>query len=115
MGSGDVSGVDVCNIGSRSLSRENPKRLRGVLFVIRGAMPGCVCRVHGRMKSAILPAWCYRNPEDIADGLIARTRRLELVETRKPKPARKDRYYTQSRAIAISSSVQFVKKNGGTR
>jgi hypothetical protein len=67
------------------------------------------------MKSNVLPSWCYRNPEDIADGLRARTRRLELVPTVKPKPARKDRYYTQSRAIAISSSVEFVKKNGGAR
>jgi hypothetical protein len=67
------------------------------------------------MKSSILPSWCYRNPEDIADGLIARTRRLELVETVKPKPARKDRYYTQSRAIAISSIVRHVKRNGGAR
>src|SRR6187455_1403452 len=101
MGGGDVFGADVCNIGSRSLSRENPKRLRGVLFVICGAMPGCVCRVHGRMRSQILPSWMYGNPEDIADGLIARTRRLELVEAPKPKPkpARKDKHYTQSQRI----------------
>jgi hypothetical protein len=69
------------------------------------------------MKSKVLPSWLYKDPLDIADGLRARTRRLELVEAPKPKPkpARKDRYYTQSRAIAISSSVEFVKRNGGTR
>ena len=35
------------------------------------------------LKSTALPSWCYRNPEDIADGLIARTARQEKADKRK--------------------------------
>ena len=34
------------------------------------------------MKSAALEAWMYRNPEDIADGLIARSEKKKRADER---------------------------------
>lgn len=62
----------------------------------------------------ILESWQYLDPALIGDGLIVRS---ERANQRKPKPERKrkDKYYTQSRAIEISSMVRLAKKNGGSR
>jgi hypothetical protein len=56
-----------------------------------------------------LPAWMYRSPEDICDGLIARSNRQAQPEP-KPQPARKDDYYRQSRSIEIKNMVKRAKR-----
>ncbi len=56
------------------------------------------------MKSFVLESWMYKDTLKIADGLVARTERLERMEARKAEPKareRKDRFYTQSRSIDI--------------
>jgi len=65
------------------------------------------------MKSTALPSWVYGNPENIIDGLIALRKRREQ-QADKPKSARKDDYYRQSRSIQIKEMVRLAKKNGGS-
>lgn len=61
----------------------------------------------------ILESWRYRDPEEIGDGLIARTNRINRVENKeKPKSPRKDRYYSQSRSIHIRELVRIAKSGG---
>lgn len=60
------------------------------------------------MKSAALPSWMYRNPEEIADGLIARTVREEKVGKRKAE------LNVLHRRRRIRALVRQVKKNGGS-
>lgn len=68
------------------------------------------------MKSpTVLESWMYKDPQEIGDTLIARTERLERVEARKAEPPmreRKDRFYTQSRAIEIQAQVKKAKRGG---
>jgi len=57
-------------------------------------------------------SWTYGNPEDIADAMIARAAQMETAEAAKaerPARQRKDRYYSQSRPIHISSMVRLAK------
>lgn len=63
----------------------------------------------------VLESWMYKDPQGIADTLIARTERLEKAEARKAEPPvreRKDRFYTQSRAIEIQAYVKKAKRGG---
>lgn len=61
------------------------------------------------MKSTALPSWCYRNPEDIADGLIALSSRQEKADKRK---AELHRIHKGRRIRAL---VRLAKKNGRSR
>lgn len=56
------------------------------------------------MKSTALPSWCYRNPEDIADGLIARSARQEKADKRKAE------LRLLHRRRRIKSLVRLAKK-----
>lgn len=56
----------------------------------------------------ILESWQYRNPEDIADGLIARTAKAEKIE------ARKAELHRIHRRRRIKALVRQVKRNGGS-
>lgn len=60
------------------------------------------------MKSAALPAWMYRNPEEIADGLIAYSAKTEKAEKRKAD------LHVLHRRRRIRALVRQVKKNGGS-
>lgn len=56
------------------------------------------------MKSTALPSWCYRNPEDIADGLIARSERQEKADRRKAE------LHILHRRRRIKALVRLAKK-----
>jgi len=56
------------------------------------------------LKSTALPTWLYRNPEEIADGLIARTVREEKVEKRKAE------LHVLHRRRRIKALVRLAKK-----
>lgn len=56
----------------------------------------------------ILESWRYRNPEAIADGLIALTAREEKADKRKAE------LHVLHRRRRIRSLVRQVKKNGGS-
>lgn len=47
------------------------------------------CGIGGDELSNALPAWMYRNPEEIADGLIARSAWNEKAAARKAELHRK--------------------------
>lgn len=61
------------------------------------------------MKSAALPQWMYRDPCEIADGLIARSAKHRKEAERKAELHRKHK------GRRIRSLVRIVKKNGGSR
>ena len=59
-----------------------------------------------------MESWEYGNPEDIRDGLIARTEWMERADARKderPARQRNDRYYIQSRSIHWRELVRLRK------
>ena len=60
------------------------------------------------MKSTALPQWMYRDPQEIADGLIAYSAKIEKVEKRK---AELHRIHKGRRIRAL---VRLAKKNGGS-
>ncbi len=69
-------------------------------------------RRFGAMK--VYPAFLYGDPLEIIDAQRAITARKEIKRTVEPVRKPKDRYYTQARAIHISSLVAFKKKYGGS-
>lgn len=56
----------------------------------------------------ILESWRYRNPEAIADGLIALSARHEKADKRKAE------LHLQHRRRRIKALVRLAKKNGGS-
>lgn len=61
----------------------------------------------------ILESWRYRDPGEIADGLIARTeRQSKKAEQPKPERQRRDRHYTKSRSIHLRELVRIAKRGG---
>ncbi len=56
------------------------------------------------MKSTALPAWLYRDPQEIADGLIARSARQEKEDKRKAE------LHLQHRRRRIKALVRLAKK-----
>jgi len=66
--------------------------------------------------SNALPQWMYRNPELIADGLIALTNRRKKAEETRAKIAAEYRIFGRIRkARKIKALVKKVKLNGGKR
>jgi len=59
-------------------------------------------------NSSALPAWLYRNPEEIADGLIAYSAKVERVDKRKTE------LHMLHRRRRIKALVRLAKKNGGS-
>lgn len=59
-------------------------------------------------NSSALPSWMYRDPCEIADGLIARTDKAEKIE------ARKAELHRIHRRRRIKALVRQVKRNGGS-
>lgn len=60
------------------------------------------------MKSTALPQWMYKDPSEIADGLIARTAREEKADKRKAE------LHVLHRRRRIKALVRLAKKNGGS-
>lgn len=60
------------------------------------------------MKSTALPQWMYRDPQEIADGLIAYSAKVEKVEKRKAE------LHVLHRRRRIKALVRLAKKNGGS-
>jgi hypothetical protein len=56
----------------------------------------------------VLESWRYRNPEAIADGLIAYSAKVEKVEKRKAE------LHVLHRRRRIKALVRLAKKNGGS-
>jgi hypothetical protein len=61
------------------------------------------------MKSNALPRWMYSDPQNIADGLIAQSRRQEEAQVKQFEMQLK-----QNRR-RIKALVKGVKWNGGSR
>lgn len=61
-----------------------------------------------QLKSAALPAWRYRNPEMICDGLIAESKRIAKEAARQEEIRRKHK------SRRIKALTKRVIKNGGT-
>lgn len=67
------------------------------------------------MKAKILESWKYRNPESIADGLIAETERIKCSKERKAEAhvrAKKDGFFRQSKSIYFKELVKIAKRGG---
>jgi len=58
------------------------------------------------MKSSALPAWMYKNPEEIADGLRACT------ERQRKESARKAEIHRKHKSRRIKSLVKSAKRGG---
>ena len=69
-----------------------------------------------RAEMTALPQWMYRNPELIADGLIALTNRRKKAEETRAKIAAEYRIFGRRlKARKIKKLVKQAKLNGGTR
>ncbi len=64
------------------------------------------------MKSTALPSWCYRNPELIADGLIALSSRRKKAEETRAKVAADYRLYGRMRKARKIKKLVKKAKNG---
>lgn len=66
--------------------------------------------------SNALPQWMYRDPCEIADGLIALTAQHKKAEEKRARIAADYRLYGRMRkARKIKALVKKVKLNGGKR
>lgn len=65
------------------------------------------------MKSTALPSWCYRNPELIADGLIALSSRRKKVEEVREKVAADYRIFGRRLKARKIKALVKKAKNGG--
>lgn len=55
---------------------------------------------------SIAPVWMYRDPAEIADGLLRASTKVQACAPASPCPPPRDRYYTQARRFHVKQLMR---------